>query len=151
METMLRFLAIDLESHRYAAQIWSLIEHRAADIIENFYTDVLRSNLDLPLTARTIDHLKEKQKQHWKKLFESRFDREYFNNASLIGIKHYEIGLDAKWYVAGYMRIKKDFSTEILGAPLSLPSKAQLVATLDKYVALDMALAISSYTSLLVD
>ncbi len=151
METMLRFLAIDIESHRCAAQIWPLIEHRAADIIENFYTGVLRSNLDLPLTARTIDHLKEKQKKHWKKLFASRFDQEYFNNASLIGIKHHEIGLDAKWYVAGYMKIKMDFSTEILGAPLPLSSKTQLVATLDKYVALDMALAISSYASLLVD
>ncbi len=151
MEAMLRFLAIDLDSHRHAAQIWSLIEHPAAGIIENFYADVLHSNLDLRLTGRTIDHLKVKQKQHWKKLFESRFDQEYFNNASFIGIKHFEIGLDAKWYVAGYMKIKKDFSTEIFGAPLSLSSKAQLIATLDKYVALDMAMAISSYTSLLVD
>jgi Protoglobin len=151
METMLRFLAIDRESQRDAAQIWSLIEPRTADIIENFYADVSQSSLGLSLSAKTIDHLKIKQAEHWKKLFESRFDREYFNNASLIGIKHYEIGLDVRWYIAGYMKIKNCFSMEIFKAQSPVSSKAQLVTTLDKYIAVDMALAISSYTSLLVD
>ena len=151
MERMLRFLAIDQQSRRDAVQIWRLIEPRADGIIENFYAEVLRSELDLSLNAKTIDRLKPKQKEHWKTLFESRFDQEYFNNASLIGIRHREIGLDAKWYVAGYMKIKNCFSTEIVKAPAPLSTKARLGATLDKYIAVDMALAISSYTSLLVD
>jgi len=148
---MLRFLAIDRESQRDAAQIWNLVEPRTASIIENFYADVSRSKIGLALSAHTIDHLKTKQAEHWRKLLESRFDREYFNNASLIGIKHYEIGLDVRWYIAGYMKIKSCFSMEIFKAQSPLSSKAQLVATLDKYIALDMALAVSSYTSLLVD
>ena len=151
MEELIRFLAIDAKARRDAEEIWPLIEHRAPEIIERFYADVRRSNIDLPLTSQMIDHLKTKQKEHWKHLFESRFDQRYFNHASLIGIKHFEIGLGARWYIAGYMKIKSDFSREILGAPLSSPSKTQLIVTLDKYVALDMALAISSYTSLLVD
>jgi hypothetical protein len=151
MEELLRFLAIDGRSRRDAEEIWPLIEHRAPEIIEGFYADVRRSNINLPLTSQMIDHLKIKQKEHWKHLFESRFDQSYFNNASLIGIKHFEIGLDARWYIAGYMKIKSEFLLEILGAPLSSPSKTQLIVTLEKYVALDMALAISSYTSLLVD
>lgn len=151
MEELLRFLAIDANSRRDAEDIWQLIEHRAPEIIERFYADVRQSNINLPLTNRMIDHLKIKQKEHWKHLFESRFDQNYFSNASLIGIKHFEIGLDARWYIAGYAKIKSDFSREILGAPLSSPSKTQLIVTLDKYVALDMALAISSYTALLVD
>jgi hypothetical protein len=151
MEELIRFLAIDVKSWRDAGEIWQLIEHRAPEIIERFYADLRRSNANLPLTDHMIDHLKIKQKEHWKYLFESRFDQSYFNNASLIGIKHFEIGLDPRWYIAGYAKIKGDFSLEILGSPLSLPSKTQLIVTLDKYVALDMALAISSYTSLLVD
>ena len=123
METLIRFLAIDFKSRRDAEEIWPLIEHRAPDIIESFYADVRRSNVDLPLTNQMIDYLKTKQKEHWKYLFERRFDQRYFNNASLIGIKHFEIGLDAKWYIAGYMKIKSGFSLEILSAPLSSPSK----------------------------
>lgn len=151
MERMLGFLAIDPRARRDAAHIWSLVEHRTADIIEAFYADLLRSGTDLLLTAKTVDHLKRKQQEHWKTLFESRFDQTYFNRASLIGIKHYEIGLDVRWYVGGYMKIGSEFSMEILDAPVSLAVKAQLIATLDKYIALDMAMAVSAYTALLVD
>ncbi len=151
MEGLLRFLAIDANSRRDAEDIWALIEHRAPEIIERFYVDVRRSNADLPLTDQMIDHLKIRQKEHWKYLFESRFDQRYFSNASLVGIKHFEIGLDARWYIAGYMKMKSEFLLEIFGASLPPRSKTQLIMTLEKYVALDMALAISSYTSLLVD
>lgn len=51
----------------------------------------------------------------------------------------------------GYARIKTDFSRVILNADLPLATKTAFLVTLDKYVALDMALAISSYTSLLLD
>jgi len=151
MDKLIRFLDIDPAARRHAAAIWSLIEHRIDHIIEVFYADVRQSDTAMALSDQTIQRLKVKQKDHWRALFESRLDLQYFNSASLIGIKHSEIGLDPKWYIAGYARIKGDFSRAILNAPLPLLTKADLVVTLDKYVALDMALAISSYTSLLVD
>ncbi|MDO8981991.1 MAG: protoglobin domain-containing protein [Afipia sp.] len=151
MDKLIRFLNIDPAATRHAAAIWSLIEHRIEHIIETFYADVRQSDAAMALSDQTIQHLKVKQKDHWRALFESRLDLQYFNSASLIGIKHAEIGLDPKWYIAGYARIKGDFARIILNAPLPLLTKADLVVTLDKYVALDMALAISSYTSLLVD
>ena len=151
MEGLLGFLEIDPEDRRYAAQIWSLLEPRTADAIETFYAGVLRSVPDHPLTAKIIDQLKREQQEHWKSLFESRFDQTYFNRASLIGIKHHEIGTDVRWYVTGYMKIKSGFSMQIIDAPVSLPGKAKLMATLDKYIALDMAMAVSAYTALLID
>lgn len=151
MDGLIRFLNIDADARRDAEAIWPLIECGVSDIIGKFYADVMRSDIDVPLSEQTIDHLKIRQKEHWRALFESRFDEAYFNSASLIGIKHCEMGVDPKWYIAGYAKIKSDFSNTLLNASLPLPEKIALVATLDKYVALDMALAISSYTSLLVD
>lgn len=151
MEEILPFLAIDRVSRCHAALVWSLVKHRAPEVVESLYADFLRAGFDPRLGAKTIDYLKEKQKEHWKTLFESRFDNAYFNAASLIGIKHREIGLDVRLYVAAYMKIGSNFRLEILNAPLPLPVKARLIATLDKYIALDMALAVSSYTSVLVD
>lgn len=151
MDRLIRFLDIDPTARLHAAAIWLLIEHRVDHIIEAFYSDVRQSDTALTLSDQTIQHLKVKQKDHWRTLFESRLDLQYFNNASLIGIKHSQIGLDPKWYIAGYARIKSDFSRAIFNSSLPLTTKASLVVTLDKYVALDMALAISSYTSLLVD
>ena len=151
MEELIRFLAIDLKDRRNAEDFWPLIEHLLDSIIDNFYADIRRSSIDFVLSDQRIDHLKIKQKEHWRSLFASRFDQQYFNSASLVGIKHRELGLDQKWYVAGYARIKSDMTQIILESPLSPPTKLEFVKTLDKYVALDMAIAISSYASLLVD
>lgn len=151
MEKLITILDIDPEAMRNAEAIWSLVEHRAVDVIGDFYASVRKSDVDLVLSDQTIECLTIEQRMHWNSLFKSRFDQKYFNSASLIGIKHREIGLDAKWYIAGYTKIKIDFSQVVLNAPLSLPVKAGFVSTLDKYVALDMALAVSSYTSWLVD
>lgn len=151
MEELIRFLGIDLKDRRNAEDFWPLIEHPLGSIIDNFYADIRRSSIDFVLSDQRIDHLKIKQKEHWRSLFASRFDQQYFNSASLVGIKHRELGLDQKWYVAGYARIKSDITQIILESPLSPPTKLEFVKTLDKYVALDMAIAISSYTSLLVD
>lgn len=151
MEELIRFLAIDLKDRRNAEDFWPLIEYPLDGIIDNFYADIRRSSIDFVLGDQTIDHLKIKQKEHWRSLFGSRFDQQYFNSASLVGIKHYELGLDPKWYIAGYAKIKSDITEIILESPLSPPAKLEFVKTLDKYVALDMAIAISSYTSLLVD
>lgn len=151
MEKLIHFLKIDPQARREAATIWLLIEHRVEPAIQTFYAEVKRSDATLPLSSQFITRLTAKQKDNWCALFESRLDDQYFNNASLIGINHSEIGLDPKWYIAGYMRIKRDFLQTILTSTLLPQTKAGLVDTLDKYVALDMALAISSYTSLLID
>ena len=65
----------------------------------------------------------------------------------MIGIKHHEIGLDSKWYIAGYAIIKAAFAEKIMEAPLPLKAKTALIVTLEKYVAIDMALAqLCAYT-----
>jgi hypothetical protein len=151
MEELIRFLGIDLKDRRNAEDFWPLIEDPLGRIIDNFYADIRSSSIDFVLSDQRIDHLKTMQQEHWRSLFASRFDQQYFNSASLAGIKHYELGLDPKWYIAGYAKIKRDIAQIILQSPLSLPAKLEFVKTLDKYVALDTAIAISSYTSLLVD
>lgn len=151
MEKLISFLDTDPKARRNAEAIWSLVEHRAGDIIEDFYASMRKSDVDLTLNDQMIERLKIEQRKHWSSLFGSQFDQQYFNRASLIGIKHREMGLDAKWYIAGYTKIKFDFSQAVLNAPLPLPVKAGFVSTLDKYIALDMALAVSSYASWLID
>ena len=151
MDKLIRFLDIDPTAQLHAAAIWLLIEHQLDHTIETFYADMRQSDAALALSERTVQRLKITQREHWRALFESRLDLQYFNSASLVGIRHSQIGLDPKWYIAGYARIKSDFARVILNAELPLATKASFLATLDKYVALDMALAVSSYTSLLLD
>ena len=103
------------------------------------------------LDDATIERLKVRQKQHWRSLFSSAFDEGYARIVSMIGIKHHEIGLDSKWYIAGYAIIKAAFAEKIMEAPLPMRAKSALIVTLEKYVAIDMALALSAYSSWLID
>lgn len=151
MDKLIRFLDIDPTAQLHAAAIWLLIEHRVDHTIETFYADIRESDTALALSNQTVQRLKVTQREHWRTLFESKLDLQYFNRASLVGIRHSQIGLDPKWYIAGYARIKSDFARVILNAELPLTTKTSFLVTLDKYVALDMALAVSSYTSLLLD
>lgn len=151
METLIDYLDIDSRSRRIARQIWPLIEPRMGGLIDSFYADVSRFTPSSQPNTRAIEHLKTSQRSRWQSLFESRFDEDYFRSASLIGIRHYEMGLDSKWHVLGYAKMKNELSDTVIDAHLPLASKAQTVATLDKYLALDMAISLSSYTSILIE
>jgi hypothetical protein len=93
-----------------------------------------------------------KQREHWRSLFSSGFDESYQRRASMIGIRHHDVGLDPKWYIAGYALMKARFIERLLlQTTVPLPLRSAMIVTLEKYVAVDMALALSSYSSWLVE
>jgi len=147
MEALIEVLEIDVRSRRIARLIWPMVEGRATEIVEAFYAGARHSAIELPV----IERLKACQHQHLKGLFEGRFDEPYLRSASLLGIAHCEMGLDCKWHVIGYARMKGELTKGILGSQLSSPSKAKLLAILDKYLALDMAISLSSYACILLE
>ena len=151
METLIAVLDIDSRSRRIARLMSPLVERRAADLVEAFYAGAGGFAAEPLRAGHAIDHLKLSQRAHWKSLFESRFDEDYFRSASLLGIRHCEMGFDSKWHVVGYAKMKGRLADEILRSPLPLPSKTQLLGILDKYLALDMAISLSSYSSVLLD
>ena len=66
-------------------------------------------------------------------------------------MRHRDIALSPMWYVAGYMRLKLAFIEVIIRSDYSIVTKGQLVKTLEKYIAIDMALALSTYDAVIVD
>ena len=57
MEKLITILDIDPEAMRNAEAIWSLVEHRAVDVIGDFYASVRKSDVDLVLSDQTIECL----------------------------------------------------------------------------------------------
>jgi|SRR5581483_508086 len=151
MNELIRYLGIDTRAELLAERLWFLLEGSVEEIIAAFYDNTRHSGAGVLLDDASIERLKVRQKQHWHSLFCSGFDQDYVRSVSLIGIKHHEIGLDSKWYIAGYAIIKAAFAGKIMEAPLPLGAKSALIITLEKYVAVDMALALSAYSSWLVD
>lgn len=68
MEKLISFLDIDPKARRNAEAIWSLVEHRAGGIIEDFYASMRKSDVDLTLSDQTIERLKIEQRKHWSSL-----------------------------------------------------------------------------------
>ena len=95
---------------------------------------------------------KEAQTRHWNVLFSGDFDESYRKSVKAIGLAHYRIGLEPRWYVAGYTFVLSELNAAvakhwggILRAPSSEQTAIDVQQAITKAVMLDMELAISTY------
>jgi methyl-accepting chemotaxis protein len=145
------FLEINSETKASASLLSDLLTPRVNDVIEQFYNRIQNFEISPHITDQLIPTLKEKHRQHWIALFNSEFREEYFANVRRIAMRHRDIELNPMWYVAGYMRLKLSFVEVIVGSDYPAATKETLVKTLDKYIAIDMALALSTYDAVILD
>jgi hypothetical protein len=145
------FIGITEETKRQGPEIWALIEPRADELLATFYVKVRAFHINANVTDAVIPPLIAKQKKHWAALFGSRFDEDYANSVRRLGIRHREIQLDMMWYVLGYEALKIAFTEAIIDSALPPIKKGRLVKTLGKYIAFDVALALSPYQAELLD
>jgi hypothetical protein len=103
------------------------------------------------VTDAVIERLKGRQKEHWTSLFEGQFDAGYINSVRHVGIRHRDVALNRMWYVAGYITLKISFTNVIAKTALPPITKGRLIKSLDKFVAFDMALALSTYDAVVLD
>lgn len=148
---LLDFLAIDEESRACARRLWALIEPQLEDVIIHFYAAIRRAPVGNMIPDDILIRLRLKQRQHWANLFTSDFDAVYANSVRRVGIRHRDVGLDAKWFVAAYMALKMELTNLVVHADIEVSEKGRLIRTLDKYVAVDMGLAVSTYLAAIVD
>lgn len=148
---LLQFIEIDEETKRRGQEIWQLLEPQVDDILLSFYDIVRPYHVNANLTDDSITALIAKQKRHWKSLFSSQFDDDYANSVRRLGIRHREINLDLVWYVMGYSRLKIAFTGAIIDCEMPPITKGRLIKALEKYVAFDMALALSTYSAVVFD
>jgi hypothetical protein len=150
IDKLLAFLEVDSNTVATAEILSDILAPKLDDIIERFYENVLRYDISPALTADTIVTLKEKQKQHWLALFTSRFGPDYCASARRIAIRHRDIALNPRWYIAGYVQLKLAYTDVIMDSEFGPLTKRNLVETLEKYIAVDMALALSTYDAIVV-
>jgi Protoglobin len=152
IDTLLRFLEFDDDTRQLGKVLWEILEPGADNVLDAFYRRVQLAGLEPSLSDASIARLKVKQRAHWQSLFCADFDNDYIASVRRIGIRHREVGLDLASYVAAYMALKIEFTDVVVARPeLPVRAKGRLIKTLYKYVALDMALALSTYDVTLVD
>jgi methyl-accepting chemotaxis protein len=150
----LAMLQIDARSKRALDPFRDVLARALPGIVRGFY-DHLRGEpepMKLFRSDAVIAHAAERQTEHWLSLFSGRFDTSYFESARRIGQIHSKIGLEPRYYIAGYaFTVSRLYDVAAHShASRPQPKKAQdtlseLLRALNQAVMLDMDLAISIY------
>ncbi|GAA0303288.1 globin-coupled sensor protein [Rhodovulum strictum] len=123
------------------------------ELLEEFYSDVDKTKewSDFFNKPGLRLHAKNKQKEHWIKMFTCDYAQDYFEAADRIGRIHFRIGLPFRHYVASYARVSARLQ-KMLAAEASrgLPFIGQrrtndLVDALSRGLLLDIELAITGF------
>jgi hypothetical protein len=125
--------------------LWTILDPQIEGIVSRFYAKIRQSEIGFHISDGIVERLKKKQREHWTKLFSSRFDEDYSRSVHRIGIRHRDIELGSSWYVTGYMVFKMDIVNAILHADISMVQKGRLLRAAEKFIALDMMIALSAY------
>ena len=150
IDRLLAFLEFDTETDALAKALFDLITPQIDGVIERFYQRLIQYDVSPALTADVIPALKKRQKQHWLTLFKSGFGPDYCARARRIAIRHRDIDLNPLWYVAAYVRLKLEYIDAIMDSEYGPITKRKLLNTLEKYIAVDMALALSTYDAIVL-
>ena len=150
IEKLLAFLEVNTETIASASTISDLLAPQLDRIIADLYDRLHDHDVSPRITSAAIPALKTKQKQHWLALFRSQFGQDVCSHARRIALRHHEIGLGPLWYVAAYVHLKLAFIEVIMNSDLGPVTKRKLVRTLEKYVAIDMVLALSTYDAVVL-
>lgn len=148
---MLQFIQVDQKTIDAGQDIFSLFEPHVEEIVKRFYERVQTFGISPHINEKTIARLIPHQRDHWMHLFVTNFSTQYAQSVRQIGIRHRDIQLSPMWFIAGYTKIKLEILQLIVSSKYSPDHKGALILALEKYVAIDMGLALSAYDSVVID
>lgn len=125
---------------------WVKLEPQLAAILDAFYQHVTSDARLRTMVGDMVPRLKRAQTTHWHHLFTGDLDVSYYTSVRSIGQVHHRIGLEPRWYIAGYSFALTRLQEVAINAYRWSPSKLRSVmAAITARVMLDMDLAISVY------
>ncbi len=146
-EIRLRALGIDANTKHNIALLRPDLSKHIGDVVEGFYSHILQFPEVAALLAKAPSGgLKQRQAAHWLEMFECRFDDHYLAGALRIGRVHFDRKVPPRLYLAGHnyfhCRII-ELAAQKYGQSRELPVA---LASIARIIALDIDLALSSYT-----
>ncbi len=145
-EGRLRFAQVTDMTVRTLREFWGVVEPNLQSILDGFYEYVTTEPELARLVGTQTNHLKQAQATHWQRLFSGSFDAAYFESIHRIGLAHKRIGLEPRWYLAGYRYVLNRLVEVAVARYRWSPRKRRdVLCATNTAVLLDMDLAISAY------
>ncbi|HEX2593831.1 MAG TPA: methyl-accepting chemotaxis protein [Rhizomicrobium sp.] len=145
-ESRLRFANITERTGEVLRELWKNIQQDLPRILDGFYAKVSAEPSVGQLVGSRSSQLKQAQTSHWARLFSGTFDNTYMESVYRIGLTHKRIGLEPRWYLAGYQHILTDLVGVAVRAHRWSPAKMQeAISAVNAAVLFDIDLATSAY------
>jgi methyl-accepting chemotaxis protein len=155
LRSRLEFIGIDSATRQALRELQPLIAKALPGILDQFYAYLIKFPRLAGLFANdaTIRHAKQAQLKHWSQIASGTFDDAYLKSVKQIGGTHQRLGIEPRWYIAGYSMIMTGLLRAIETENSSgwFPSsgaqekKAALQGAITRAAMLDMDLSISVY------
>ncbi|MCC5976530.1 MAG: globin-coupled sensor protein [Salinarimonas sp.] len=151
-ETRLRYARIDATTRANLPAIWQQIAPELPGVLTRFYAHAHAEPHLSKLLGDKQAGLETAQAKHWERLFGGQFDADYVASIRRIGMAHVRIGLEPRWYIAGYQFLLNELSTIVMRKNRFAPTRlAHYIEALNKVVMLDLDYAISTYQTALIE
>ena len=120
----LSFMRIDKSTQSLLIELKPVVETHLKSVLEEFYVHLgsYPAMMKMFPNNQIIKHASDRQFQHWMTILTGKFDSEYVDSVQKIGLTHARIGLEPRWYIAGYnfiiARILPKIATHVLKSRL---------------------------------
>ncbi|MFZ4122441.1 MAG: methyl-accepting chemotaxis protein [Caulobacterales bacterium] len=152
----IRFHGITEAERAALREIKPLLRAAIPGLLEEFYTHIQRwPHVSAVFASTTLNHVKEKQLEHWMTIAEGEFGARYEASVRKIWGIHSRLGLEPTWFVGGYSVLSAGISKAISEAigkpgPLGLASKNAhklpvYMSAIMRSVMLDLDIAVEVY------
>jgi methyl-accepting chemotaxis protein len=155
IQSRLDFIGIDQATRASLRELQPLIAGALPAILDQFYAHVMKypDVAKLFPSEALIRHAKEAQIKHWTMIAAASFDSHYVQSVTRIGQAHNRLGLEPRWYIAGYSMIVNGLLREIgtktaqgwFAGSASREKRAALQGAMTRAAMLDMDLAVAVY------
>ncbi len=153
LDRRLQFLRVDQKTRDMLAEIKPLLEPELPRILGAFYEHISSypEVQNMFSSNAMVDRARNAQTAHWANILTGSFDETYVASVHRIGMTHHRIGLEPRWYIAGYSFILGELTaalsrqfTSRFGAG-DVEKRAEAMRAITKAAMLDMDFAISIY------
>ncbi|WP_026560360.1 globin-coupled sensor protein [Bacillus sp. J37] len=142
---------LDITKHdlAIALKVKPYIEENIQEIVQTFYAsfEAGQGLIDIINKHSSVDRLKETLKAHILKMFDGHMDAEDVKRMRRIAHIHVKIGLEAKWYMAGFQRLLASVIHTIEPHFHSKSEIIQVIQSISKLFSLEQQIVLEAYDS----
>lgn len=125
-------------------RLWRFINTEMNQILDGFYGIIQQSSSRHMIDGLDIGHLKQKQAEHWQKLFLHPVDEDYETRLKIIHARHMKIGLNEGEYVAAYFYLMTLFQKAILKHSSGPKEAFEMIASMNNIFINDLTRVLST-------